>query len=231
MAVTWITAADLNNPTSEYAEAAAESASWILYKLTAEKYAGLRNATEWVGLDNADPYQCLTFTDYGDFTWVSAHANAANTQSVRLRGRPVRSITSVVTASGVAASADYQLVNNALLVRTDGVWDLAQGIIVSYSYGVLPPAAGIMAAKRLGNELLAAVEPGEDGECSLPQRVIQSVDRQGISYTILDPQTFLEEGRTGMYEVDLFIKAANPHNARKRPRVFSPDIPKGRRTT
>lgn len=57
------------------------------------------------------------------------------------------------------------------------------------------------------------------------------MSRQGVSFTILDPQAFLKEGRTGIYDIDLFIKTVNPDNARKRAKIFSPDIPRGIRNS
>ena len=45
-----------------------------------------------------------------------------------------------------------------------------------------------------------------------------------MSFTLLDPQDFLDKGRTGIYEIDLMLSALNPAGALKRARVFSPDI-------
>lgn len=58
-----------------------------------------------------------------------------------------------------------------------------------------------------------------------------SVSRQGVSYTILDNQEFIEELRTGLYVIDLFLKTVNPDNARRKSKVFSPDQPRARRYT
>ena len=49
-----------------------------------------------------------------------------------------------------------------------------------------------------------------------------------MSWTLLDPQDFLDKGRTGIYQVDLFLRTVNPDGARLRARVFSPDIPRGK---
>ena len=70
----------------------------------------------------------------------------------------------------------------------------------------------------------------DDDTCALPQRVT-SVVRQGVVYTVLDNQSFVEELKTGVYAVDLFLKAVNPDKARARSRVFSPDVARGRRIT
>ena len=62
----------------------------------------------------------------------------------------------------------------------------------------------------------------------MPQRVT-SISRQGVSYTVLDNQDFIDELRTGLYVVDLFLKSTNPDKARAKARVFSPDVPRARR--
>lgn len=237
MAIVWITAQDTKDPSSQYATEAAEAASWILYKLSGEKYAGLRTATDWYGLSGTGCSSCLA-TDSMEAAGIPPHGhyfvspslvNTTTSRGLRLRGRPVRSVERVTNESGVdAPSASYKLVNSAYLVNTDMTcWNLASGVTVEYSYGVMPPAMGRMAAVKLANEFISLYS--EDIEnCTLPERVT-SVSRQGISYTILDPQTFLQDGRTGVYEIDLFLAAANPSRAQKRPRVFSPDIPRGER--
>jgi hypothetical protein len=52
-----------------------------------------------------------------------------------------------------------------------------------------------------------------------------------VSYTILDQQDFIDELKTGMYVVDLFLKSVNPDKARAKAKVFSPDTPRARRYT
>ena len=85
-----------------------------------------------------------------------------------------------------------------------------------------------MAAIEMANQMVL-LETDPDA-CLLPDRVT-SISRQGVSFTILDPQNFLKEGRTGLYNVDLFIKSVNPVNALKKAKIFSPDVPKGIRGT
>jgi hypothetical protein len=82
-----------------------------------------------------------------------------------------------------------------------------------------------MAAKALADQFVLAMQGSE--ECTLPQRVT-SISRQGMSMTLLDPQDFLDKGRTGIYQVDLFLTTINPDGARLRSRVFSPDTPRAR---
>lgn len=236
MAVTWITADDTDDPSHPLAEELAEAASWVLFKLSGEKYVGIRTVTDWYGLEGAGCSSCLATASteaagialHGHYFISPSLVNDYRTRGLRLRGRPVLSISQVSNESGVVSpSSSYRLVNNAYLINTDeSCWDLSQGVYVTYEYGTRPPALGRIAAIKLANEFLALYN--DPANCTLPERVT-SVSRQGVSYTILDPQTFLEDGRTGVYEIDLFLQAANPSRARKRPRVFSPDVPRGER--
>jgi hypothetical protein len=102
------------------------------------------------------------------------------------------------------------------------------GCDITYTYGIEPPTAGKRAARYLAQELAKGWSGDED--CALPDRVT-SVSRQGVNYTFLDVQAFLDDMRTGIYSVDLFLKAVNPDNARKPARVFSPDLPRATRVT
>lgn len=236
MAVSWISAIDMENPTSEFANDAARYASWILYKLSGEKYAGIRSTTEWYGVRTDSCAICtgsssitsLLGSSHNHVMATGSDLSCFSTRGIALRGRPVLQIEAVVTANGqIAPSTSYTLVNNAYLVSVDQtIWNLQAGITVSYKFGNRPPTAGRIAAIRLANELLKLVEDPE--ACALPDRVT-SVSRQGMSFTILDPQEFIKDGRTGIYEIDLFLQAANPSRARKRPRIFVPGSPRGER--
>lgn len=95
-----------------------------------------------------------------------------------------------------------------------GTWSL------TIQYGSAPPAAGVQAAIALGCELAASADPGEN-ECRLPERVT-SITRQGVSAVVLDPMDFLTDGRTGIYEVDLFLTATNPGRLSRPPSVLTP---------
>jgi hypothetical protein len=121
----------------------------------------------------------------------------------------------------------YKIVNSQYLQLTGTQLDVC-GLEVTYTYGVPAPVAGRRAARTLARELVKGWS--DDDTCALPDRV-QSIDRQGISIAVMDPQDFLDEGRTGLYEVDLFLRAANPDKARKPARVFSPDLPRPFRVT
>lgn len=93
---------------------------------------------------------------------------------------------------------------------------------VTFTWGQAPPTAGVVAARTLAIELARA---NANLSCSLPQRVT-SVTMQSISYVLLDPMAFLDKGRTGIYSVDLFLNAVNPHSLARRSTVISPDFPR-----
>jgi hypothetical protein len=44
---------------------------------------------------------------------------------------------------------------------------------------------------------------------------------------MLDPQDFLDRGKTGIYEIDMFITSANPRGALKKPQVYVAGRPSG----
>jgi hypothetical protein len=118
--------------------------------------------------------------------------------------------------------SEYSLRNNSYLVRTNGIpWvlDAIHELEIVYTHGTPPPAAGKRAAIRLANELILS-DKGSS-LCALPER-ISTVARQGVTYTMLDPQEFISNGKVGIYEIDLFLAAVNPYRAKKRPKVFSP---------
>lgn len=231
MAIRWITEADTNDPTNPHTARAVEAACWILYKLTGEKYPGITDRTEWYGYDQAACGSCLSGMIVGSENYSSSAAHrhilyrTTSQQKIRLRGTPVRTVSSVVQGDVTLSSADYWVVNSTYLTLTGNrCWDLSSGVTVTYSAGINPPEAGKRAAIRLANEFI--LEYTEAGSCNLPDN-ITSMSRQGVDYTMLDRNEFLNVGRTGIYEIDTFIKAANPSGAKKKPRVFSVDMPGG----
>ena len=145
-----------------------------------------------------------------------------------------------VTLDGVEleADVDYRVDDHRWLVRlpdADGTprgWPCCQRVDfpatepgtfeVSFTYGRMPPAAGKRAACALACELAKAATPGQ--ECSLPKR-LTSVTRAGLSFAVLDAFDFLDAGKTGVYEVDLFLGTYNPGGNARPPGVLSPDVP------
>jgi len=174
-----------------------------------------------------------------------AHYGCSRPPSIDLGAYPVTEIVEV-TIDGVTIPADeYYLQDYQSLVRTRQtaestpterwgwptcqIMDLdlgQQGTFgVTYMYGMAPPFAGLRAAKTLAREIAlnAIGSPNR-----LPTRV-QSVSRQGVSAVVLDIMDFIDKGRTGIWEVDIFVKAYNPSGATKQSAVWSPDLGRPRR--
>lgn len=157
---------------------------------------------------------------------------------ITLGGSPVVSITAVKVDGIALAASRYRIDDNRYLVRlpdADGSnpgWPCCQDMTlddaqvgtwsVAYKYGVAPPPMGVQAAAVLACEL---AQMCVGGACALPARVT-SMTRQGVSVNTMDPQDFLDHGRTGLYVVDLFLKAYNPDGLRRPATVWSPDVPR-----
>ena len=90
-------------------------------------------------------------------------------------------------------------------------------ITVVYTYGSPPPLDIQRAIDQLARQF-ALAECGQ--QCQLPERVT-NVTREGVSWTLIDPQDFLDNGRTGLYFVDLILKTYTGAPARSA--VWSPE--------
>lgn len=176
---------------------------------------------------------CLTRSAY---RWNGEWRNGCSCKRlpiVQLAGDPVDSIQAVRIGGVVLdPSAYHQLSGNRLIRRDGGSWpacqlldepdDAEDVLVVDYTWGVPVDPQGILAISELACELLKA-RPGSGGKCRLPERVTQ-VTRQGVTFVLLDPFDFLQEGRTGVYSFDLWISTVNPELLTQAPRVRSPDI-------
>lgn len=225
MALLWLSASDTDDPTSEFTEGAIALASFVLYHLTGEKYTGVTTSTDAYQTQYFDNTQRPMIVN-GVISNYPAHAQGL--RNLRLRNQPVHSVQSIVTNGVTMDPESYSLRNNAYLVQNNGgVWALnSHDMLVTYTHGTPIPRAGKLCAVRLANELIHAGK--DDGECTLPERV-QSVTRQGMSFAILDPQDFIQNGKVGIPMIDYFIQAANPGKAKKKAKIFSVDKPRGER--
>lgn len=242
----WVEVEELGTyASSEYAYDAVKTASYMLWAMSGRKFTGTTTVTEKYvcpirgyrnsadrrfnylpSLVNGEVINFANGTDLDAVDGFFYNENSTRTR-IRLRGRRVIKVHTLRTQNGtVVPPSQYYLVDHSSIqTTTSSTWSTCN-IEVTYTYGTPVPFAGKMAAKLLAIELVKMYEG--DPECALPQRVT-SVSRQGVSYTILDSQDFIEEGRTGIYAIDLFLKSANPDRAKARAKVFSPDMARGRR--
>jgi hypothetical protein len=240
----WVTPDQLGDyAEAEYSYDACKAASQILWALSGRRYGGIATVTERyvcaaktyrlgassktynpVLLDR-DIYNIPSeeFDNYAEIT----SDGLSPMSRIRLRGRPVVKIHAVRNRSGgIIDSSKYYLVDHSTLQAAAGIPWTPCNVEVTYTYGSYPPAAGAAAARILAMEFVK-LWSGDD--CALPERVT-TVSRQGVSFTLLDNQDFVDDMRTGLYAVDLFLKSVNPDRARSKSRVFSPDMPRARRS-
>lgn len=198
-------------------------ASEILFALSGRQFAGACEATERpCGSCGCEPNRC----------------GCGSLSKVRLGGSPIRAVSEVIVDGVILDTSTYRVDDYRYLVRLrdlDGSrhsWPCCQDLSldptepktwqVTYTYGADVPLSGVAAAAELGCQLALACDPQAGAVCQLPQRVT-SIVRQDVSMAILDPFTFLDDGKTGLYNVDLFLKAFNPAGLRRRATAVSPD--------
>jgi|PlaIllAssembly_1097288.scaffolds.fasta_scaffold28868_3 hypothetical protein len=225
----WTTADRLDDPDSPYAPAAIESASYILWMLSGRKFSGQHTTTETYFQPYSDEpltQRIYPVLDNGQVRNVCGICGNGCLHFIPLRGQPIISIESLTIDDADVDLAEVVIYDYSAIAPADnGCWGSCGNLEVSYTFGTIPPAAGTAAATELANQFIWAAT--DDERCSLPARVT-SVSRQGVSWTLLDQQDFLEQGRTGIYLVDLFLRTVNPSKALMRSRVFSPDVPRGK---
>ena len=241
----WVTPTDLGTTYSEsvYADDACQMASNILWAMSGRKYSGTTTVTErYITAIDSFQYQGSSAKNFSpqlasgqvynvpSEDWNDSAYQSDGTSSIsriRLRGKPVQEIHLVRSMyDGLIVNPDaYYIAEHSTLIAYKGTPWPPGNIEITYTYGSRPPVAGRQAALLFAIEL---VKLWEGDDCALPDRVT-SVSRQGVSYTILDNQDFLENMRTGIYAIDLFIKTANPAKALAPSKVFSPDMPRARR--
>lgn len=147
---------------------------------------------------------------------------------------PIHAVTEVkIDGDILTADVDYRVDSNRLLVRLGGEeWPLCNDLnladtedgtwSVTYQYGQPLPELGKLALGVLVDEFSKALLCSAD--CKLPKPV-QSITRQGVSITFLDPNEVFQAGRTGLYTPDLFITVYNPHARTSPSRVYDIDDP------
>lgn len=173
--------------------------------------------------------------------WTSGRCGLGGNREVALPKGPVVEVTEVLVDGQALGADEYRLDDQRRLVRrpdADGrpqAWPCCQRMdlddtdvgtwSVAYTYGVRPPPLGVRAAAVLACELALACSPsvGDQGKCRLPRRVT-SVVRQGVTI-IMAPSDFLDPktGKTGIWEVDLFLFGERAEQSHGGATVFSPD--------
>lgn len=210
----------------DYAFAAdcAAAASRILFTLSNRRYPGIcKETVRPCRRSRWNPTPAGWHSSWGSCGCDSPTGCACSgVDEIRLGGRyPILGIQRIRIDGTTLAASAYDVHDHNYLVRLDGdSWPGSQDLSndpasdpetfdVTYFYGRTVPEEGVLAAKRLASELYSTCT---GGPCGLPKRV-QNITRQDVSMSFIDPMEFLDQGRTGLYEVDLFL-AAEEHGRR-----------------
>lgn len=176
---------------------------------------------------------------------VVSHYGCSNPPEIELGVYPVVAVSAVKIDGVTIPSGEYKLLDSRTLVRMLATassaptqrygWptcqrldlpDTEQGTFsVTLTYGQVPPVGGVLAATKLA-EHLALPQLGD--ATKYPQRVT-SMQRQGVSSMTVDVMDIVKTGKTGIYEVDLFLRSVNPKQLSRRGAVWSPDVGRARR--
>lgn len=152
----------------------------------------------------------------------------------------VDNVSEVLIDGVILAASSWRVDNHKWLVRTDGeCWPRCQ------DYNVDPPAEGTMQVtygigEAVPQDILdiTAVLACEfakacaaDKSCRLPGR-LQTLTRQGVSVSMVEIDSMLKRGLTGLPDVDMVIIADNPFALKQRNFLYSYDTaPRYRVTT
>lgn len=221
----WCAPADLpDDQQTADAAGACQRASDILYAASGRRWRG--ECERSLTLELCPPVH----RSWRDRRRAGSLLGPAPVVQVKLPDYPVREVTAAAEyRQGEAetptalTTGEYRLVNGRWLERLiDGarvVWG-GYDLALDYTYGADPPDGGVQAAVEYAAQLVLAIQG--DGTCQLPKRV-QTITRQNVSMTFLDPGDYLEKGRTGVPSVDQWLASVNPSGLRRRPTVWSPD--------
>jgi hypothetical protein len=194
---------------AELLQEVADRSTSLLYTLSGRRFKGRKRVTVDVEIDSRG-YVKLN-------PWV-----------------PVRQIISSSVPVALSPGGTYAAVPRTGATNLYGPqgWGagLASAVVtMTIEYGEDPPASGRDAAAALAAHMLRAdprylelVQGTEAQEDVLPASHITSITRQGVTYSFADRAALAREEQTGVYEVDLFLRAANPNGMRHQPKVVAP---------
>lgn len=198
-----------------------DQATEILYLLSGRRYPGICTATR------ALCYAC--------HSCYPAICSCDPYPSVDLGGRyPVWAAWDVKLAGVLLAPTAYEIRGRRWLVRIDGdVWPLGltwraedpDAFAVTWAYGRQPPLSGRLAAARYALEAarLCAGQP-----CVLNSQSATNVVREGVTYTVLDADSVIALGRTGLGSVDAWL-VADEKSLKPEPHIYHPLLGASRR--
>lgn len=244
----WATEDDICSPCNDYdnlgpiAADFIQAASDLLYEMSGRQFPGECSQTirpcarrRWRHQVDAAPPGWST--GWGWCGCGGSSCDCGGLYSIELGAYPIVSVDRVMVDGVELDPSRYRVDDWRTLVRlqdADGSnpgWPRVQQLdlpdtaadtwSVEFTWGRMPPPAGVTAAAVLACELALACDPENQSKCRLP-KTVTSVTREGITM-VLSPSDFLDaNGKTGLYEVDMFLRAYNPQRARSRAKVWWP---------
>lgn len=245
----WATEADLCSPCNDYevlgpiAGDMLQAASDILFELSGRQFPGECERTIRPCARRRYGNQPIDGGPPGwhkGWGWCGCGGDACSCgglYQVELGAYPITEVTQVKVDGVVLSPSLYRVDDYRTLVRLqdpDGSnpgWPRTQLLdrpdtaedtwSVTFRWGRPVPPAGVRAAAVLACELALSCDPENADKCRLPKNVT-SVTREGVTI-VMSPSDFLDaQGKTGLYEVDLFIRAYNPQRIRRRASLWWP---------
>lgn len=203
----WIETQRLVNNEHPLADEAVGFASSILYNLTGRRYTGRYTATE-------------CFTGFSPTQGSAVHRPAlvkgkmynlpvslgnSTDKKAHTRGIIYKLVSVSINGADVPVD-DFYISDNVAFARKDGKVVVSGSDVVCFTYetGLAVPKALQRACQRFADELI--LWDMDDDTCAIPRNT-STVSRQGESFTLMMPDDFISDGRTGIYEVDQAIKA------------------------
>lgn len=179
---------------SEQVQLAVQTATEVLWALTGRQFGVCEDSL----LVRRDSRVVCTPT-LANGVWRNIDTTSTTWANLYSLPSPVYDVTRVVDADG--NDLDF-------VVEVAGVKVLGAAERIDYLRGrPFPPSAAKMAGELASQLYLQCVG---DKRCRLPRNAT-SVQRQGVSVQMTSPAEIVESGMTGLVDVDLWVKAHNPH--------------------
>lgn len=236
LAMPWVSASDLDDaPDCVDLDQVAQAAGDLLFILSGYQYGSVTETVRPYRVGErcrcGNVYNEVVGSPFAWSTWSGwagfASCGCSSPSFIALPG-PVTAIEEIRVDGVVLAADDYSVWDGTFLVRTEGSWPCCQDLrlpsseegtfSIRYTHGPGVPAGGRIAARVLAGELAKAAA-GQN--CGLNGRV-QSVNRDGVSAVVVDDQSFLELGRTGIGVVDLWLGSVNPNGLARGGTIVGP---------
>lgn len=201
----WVHKEELVNESSPIAEEAIEMATAIIFKLTGSQYTGIYETEECFSVCSKDNVVYRPSLVNGKMYNLPI-SNRCVDNKLYTRGTPIYSIKNVSVNGNQVDKNLYGILNNIAIVRKDGqqILNPSDKVCVTYTTGKRIPKPIKRAVRRLADELI--LWDLDDDSCAIPSNAM-SISRQGESFTLMSPEDFVNEGKTGIYDVDQIIKA------------------------